>query len=83
MLIIYSTTIKNTDIMREENCLARNLVGEFRGEMLSFAACGKQLTLPSMYFSGFEGGSSQSTRSNLWMIHLKDQNSVLFGTNID
>lgn len=41
MFIIYSIIIKNIDIMREENCLVRNLVGEFRGEMLSFVVCGK------------------------------------------
>lgn len=75
--------------MRKENCLAEILVGEFRRETLTFAACEKQLILTNMSCFGFcfvffffRGGSFQSNSNNVWVINLKDQNSVLFDTNV-
>lgn len=86
-MFIYSTTIKTIDIMRKENCLAKILVGKFKGKTLTFAACGKELALPNVVFCLFgfflERGSSQSTSNNLWVINVKDQNSGLFDTNVD
>lgn len=86
-MFIYSTTIKTIDITRKENCSAKILVGKFRGKTLTFAACGKQLALPNVVFCLFgflgERGSSQSTSNNLWVINLKDQNSVIFDTTVD